>query len=884
MHQWYWCAPFNYYYCCSSATYPVVKGNKGTGLSESEKLGEFSMPAKVVWVSNFQHKNNHQPKSVMIYKYKFYRANIALATMVNITCYLVIYAKDQLKYITTTRDSLQLVGQNLKSKTDNYSNNKNWGFPKGGNSYLWSRTTEWYRNKLLYHGNGVFVLWGKSSKGRQSSNNFKNLSDRYYSRGVTKITKPLVHLRNELLPEPHIFAWAYFAHHIQKKGTPVASLAFARLLTKVALQQPQAHECELYNSARASEQGQQMKIKRELSVAIECSYKQLFDINIYKSAYQQLKSNPGYFTEGTDNETLDGISLEWAQDVINQMKNRNFQFKPSLKVYIKKNNTLTNGKLRPIGIPSTRDIIIQQALRMILEYIYEPLFLNTSHGFRPKRSTTTALYEIKKWKGITWMINGDLTGYFDNIDHHILASLLQKQIKDKNLMDLYWKLVNAGYVNDGNLTRTNIGESTFSCAMSLFVACASGSPQEVKEEYKQKSTITRYETVAQAWKVKEGGVLSPLLSNIYLHEFDLFMNSLIEKYSNWDKRVSKANPTYIRLRKKISSLSGISGLSGLSGLCGDVQLCTQEHRRRNRISRWSNKKVLLDLKAILRKTSSVIRDDSTATKIYYNRYADEWVVGIRGSLNLAKTIKEEIIDFINNTLKIKLSEEKTKKQTATLTNKNTATLTIKNTQTAMLTQKQIQIKTQTFTKSHTKISHLESEKVKYLGFLISKRKRRYTESQILNVKSGKDNKGNKGKTKINRRPSYTSVIVEAPIDTLINKLVEQGYAWKGYKPKPRAVTKWIFMKPEDIILRFNYVIRGILSYYSVVENRNQFSYILWLLKFSAVFTLSRKLNLSPKQIFKKYGNHLTINFIRKNEKRSIKLFKPNTLTRDRTLN
>ena len=99
----------------------------------------------------------------MIFLYKFYRANTALATMGNFTCHLVIYAKDQLKYITTTRESLQLVGQNLKSKTDNYSNNKNWGFPKGGNSYLWARTTEWNRNKLLSHGNGVSVLLDRKS-------------------------------------------------------------------------------------------------------------------------------------------------------------------------------------------------------------------------------------------------------------------------------------------------------------------------------------------------------------------------------------------------------------------------------------------------------------------------------------------------------------------------------------------------------------------------------------------------------------------------------------------------------------------------------------------------------------------------------------------------
>jgi hypothetical protein len=264
----------------------------------------------------------------MIFLYKFYRANTALAIKGNFTCYLVIYVKDQLKYITTTRDSLQQVGQNLKSKTDNYSNNKNWGFPKGGNSYLWSRITEWNRNKHLSHGNGVSVLLVKIWKGRQSSNIFQNLSDRYYSTGVTKITKP--------------------------------------------------------------------EIKRELSVAIECSYKQLFDINIYKSAYQQLKSNPGNLIEGTDNETLDGISLEWAQDVIHQMKDRNFQFKPSLRVYIPKPTNNTIGKLRPLGIPSPRDKIILQAIRMILESVYEPLFLNTSHGFRPRRSTKTAVYEIQK--------------------------------------------------------------------------------------------------------------------------------------------------------------------------------------------------------------------------------------------------------------------------------------------------------------------------------------------------------------------------------------------------------------------------------------------------------------------------------------------------------
>jgi len=105
-----------------------------------------------------------------------------------------------------------------------------------------------------------------------------------------------------------------------------------------------------------------------------------------------LKSNPGIMSVATDKETLEDISLDWALEVIKQMKDRNFQFKPSLRVSI----TKPNGKVRPFGILSPRDKIIQQAIKMMIESIYEPIFLNTSHGFRPNRSTTTAIYEVRK--------------------------------------------------------------------------------------------------------------------------------------------------------------------------------------------------------------------------------------------------------------------------------------------------------------------------------------------------------------------------------------------------------------------------------------------------------------------------------------------------------
>jgi len=500
------------------------------------------------------------------------------------------------------------------------------------------------------------------------------------------------------------------------------------------------------------------RMKLEIKQDIEISYKQLFDIEIYKSAYQSLKSKPGNMTPGTDKETLDGISLKWAEgDVIEAMKDRTFQFKPSERVYIPKKN----GKLRPLGIPSPRDKVIQEAIRMMIQSIYEPIFLNSSHGFRPKRSTTTAIFEVRKWNGVTWVIEGDIKGYFDNIDHQILAGLLASRIKDKNLIDIYWKLVKAGYVNDGKFTRSHLG-------------------------------------------VPQGGVLSPLLSNIYLHEFDVFMQELIEKYTS-QKRVSKANPEYVKLRREIKKLANIQELND------------------------QDKKNLAELSNRLKTVSSVIRTKDTGTRVYYNRYADDWLIGVTGDLEMARKIKDEANNFLKDILKVELSQEK------------------------------------------IKITHVTQEKVNYLGFQISIKTKKYTESQISFV----ENSG------IMRRPSNASVIIEAPIEKLMQKLIDQGFAWEKDR-MPKAMTKWIYLNPEDIIRRYNWITRGILEYYKSVENRNQLGQILWILKFSAVNTLARKLNISPKQVWSKYGNPIVIKFMAGKDEKSITLYEPETLKRDRT--
>ena len=767
------------------------KKSKGTGLSDVERLGEWSMPGKAGWIFDFQDKNIGQPSSVMVLLYEFYRVNIALAGLKVLISYLVIYIEVQIMYIFTTKDSLQLVGQNSKPKTEDRGTLKNWGFPKGGNSYFYNQKMKQFVSSVAFfqsnkampfsvsyrRGNGAFVVWAtktqiNSSKGMQSSKIFTNLSGsiRNFSTGPEKLTN--------------------------------------------------------------------LDIKQE----IECSYKQLFDINIFKSAYHILKSNPGMpspnMSKSTDNKTLDGRAQElslvndWAyiRKTIQELKDRTFQFKPTLRVLIPK----PNGKTRPLGIPSPRDKVVQQVFKLILEPAYEPIFSKLSHGFRPNKSTITAISEIRKWNGVTFIIQGDIKGYFDNIDPHILATLLKKRIKDSNLIDLYWKLVKAGYVNDGNYSKTEVGF---------------------------------------------GGILSPLLSNICLHEFDLFMESLIKKYTDLSlslslsKRVSKLNPEYFKIRKEIKNINSKSK-KGLIFCLGK----TKELGRTPKTSDPNKNNRLNTLKKLLVKTpsdsdremlcikESVISSPlcsalgkgkcsaDTGSRVYYNRYADEWLVGVTGNKELAIKIKEEIKNFLLNYLSLTLKEEKIK--ISHMSNNSFI-----------------------FHKSEiiaTKYIHIFScsEKINYLGFVIWIRYRKYTESQLSVVRSTS--------LKQIRRPNFTSIIIEAPIDKLINKLVSQGYAWGGNKPKPKAITKWIYMRPEDIVLRYNTVIREILNYYSPIDNRNQLSYIIWILKFSAVFTLARKLNISPKKVWQKYGNPITVKFTSNNKERSIKLYQPKSLSRDRT--
>jgi group II intron reverse transcriptase/maturase len=316
-------------------------------------------------------------------------------------------------------------------------------------------------------------------------------------------------------------------------------------------------------------------------------------------SYNKIKSKPGNMTPGTDNLTLDEFSPIIVQKLANALRDETFQFKPVKRVYIPKKN----GKMRPLGVPSPRDKVIQESMRYLLELIFEPEFLSTSHGFRPNRSCHTALKQTTTWNGYTWCIEGDIKGFFDNVDHHILEKLLRKYIEDQQFIDLYWKLVKAGYV----------ASTVYGCIF------------DTKKGLSYESKLG----------VPQGGIISPILSNIYLHELDLFVNNLTEEHSSKERAISKVNPKISSYSEKLTKLNTSYQLS-------------------------KDREILKDIKKLRLERNQIPSRIRTGIRISYVRYADDWIIGIIGTKELATTIKNQIATFLANELKITLSPEKTK--------------------------------------------------------------------------------------------------------------------------------------------------------------------------------------------------------------------------------
>jgi group II intron reverse transcriptase/maturase len=317
---------------------------------------------------------------------------------------------------------------------------------------------------------------------------------------------------------------------------------------------------------------------------LEDAYRQMFNPTLYLRAYSRLYRNRGAMTRGSSLETVDGMSMEKIGSIVELLRHERYRWTPVRRTYIPK----SNGRMRPLGIPTWSDKLVQEVMRSILEAYYEPQFSDRSHGFRAGRGCHTALSEIYyTWKGVAWFIEGDIKGCFDNIDHKTLMSIIREKIHDGRFTNLIEQLLEAGYLEEWDYRPT-----------------LSGTPQ--------------------------GGVASPILANIYLDRLDQFVASiLIPKFTKGGKK-RRPNPEYVRLMSRAQRLVS-------KGEIAEAK----------------------ELRRAAKHLPSIDPNDPAYRRLWYVRYADDFLLGFVGPRSEADAIKVQIKEFVYDHLKLDLSDEKT---------------------------------------------------------------------------------------------------------------------------------------------------------------------------------------------------------------------------------
>lgn len=465
-------------------------------------------------------------------------------------------------------------------------------------------------------------------------------------------------------------------------------------------------------------------------------YRLMYKEDLYILAYERIKSAPGNLTPGSDGQTIDGLSLRMIHTIIQEMRTEQFQFKPVRTVYIPK----PNGKKRKLGIPSARDKLVQEVLRLILESIYDSpygaYFYETSHGFRSNHSCHTALQEIRgKWPAINWFVEGDIHACFDCIAHGVLVELLRKKIQDDRFLNLIWKLLRAGYLDLQEARHDSLA----------------GTPQ--------------------------GGLVSPILANVYLHELDVKVDEMRARLEQGGKRKHR-NPVYRKL-------------------------AAQKERLIQKGA--AHTKVFRELVRRIRQTPAVEVNDSNFIRVKYVRYADDWLIGICGPRSLAEHVKEELTYFLEQSLKLTLSEDK------------------------------------------TTITHARKEQAHFLGTCLAIG--RGGVQRVITTRNG-------SARPITRRSTGSEIVMCTPIDALIKKLQNKGFCTAQGEPTTKI--GWIHLDADQMVVLFNGINRGIQNYYRFTDNFGKLARIQYILKFSLAKTLAAKYKRSVRQVFQHFGTIPTV--------------------------
>ena len=453
-------------------------------------------------------------------------------------------------------------------------------------------------------------------------------------------------------------------------------------------------------------------------------FRMLCDPRFLESAYNRIKSKPGNMTQGVVPETLDGLSYNYLLELSNRIRSEDFQFRPGLRTQIPK----PQGGFRPLTIAPPRDKIVQEALRMLLECVFEPEFstIETSHGFRPGKSCHTALNAINiKFASAAWMIEGDIAKCFDEFDHTTLMAIIESKISDRQYTKMLWKALKAGYMEFTQYSNSIVG-----------------APQ--------------------------GSVVSPILSNIYLHELDKFVVGLKEEFDKGQKPM--LNPKYVRLMSAAKRL-----------------------KRRGKFRECRS------LLSEAKKHSSINLFDPNYRRLCYVRYADDWVVGVRGSCSETQDIKKKIQDYCLETLKLRVSDEE------------------------------------------TRVTNLSKDKVLFLG------------TQIFRARHHKFHDF-RGKGVLSLRRSVRRLRFHVPMDRIKKKLNVAGFL-RGGESHPKFV--WMSLSHSKIVALYNSVYLGYINYYSFAGNYSIFvSFLHFTLRFSLAKLLAAKYSSDIPKVFSRFGHNL----------------------------
>lgn len=481
-----------------------------------------------------------------------------------------------------------------------------------------------------------------------------------------------------------------------------------------------------------------------LDYKFERLYRNLFNEQMFYVAYQRIYAKQGNMTPGTDGKPIDQMSIQRIESLIASLKNETYQPNPAKRIYIPQKN----GKKRPLGIPSFEDKLVQEVVRMILEAIYEGYFEYTSHGFRSFKSCHTALSSIqKRFVGAKWFIEGDIKGFFDNIDHSVLISILEERINDVRLIRLIRKFLKAEYVGHWQFNHTY-----------------SGTPQ--------------------------GGIISPILANIYLDKFDKFMNEYAKRFDKGNKR--QVNPAYNSICNKRNSLKR--------------KLNAETDVEKREILIWQIRNMRTEMQQLPYGNDM----DEQYRRLKYVRYADDFLVGVIGCKSDCEAIKADLKKYMQEQLKLELSEEKT-----------------------LITNAQ--------------------NKAKFLGYEIYVQR---SESKLKNS-LGRTNRMFNGNVRLHV-PTEIAREKLLAMNAMVIKQVNGKEVWwvesRGFLTS---------MKEEDIIARYNLEIRGFYNYYSIANNISAVGDTFGcILKRSCIKTLAHKHNSTMRKEWKRYreGQNFVVRF------------------------